>query len=353
MRRVGRASAIGRRIALASACLLLAGTARAATEVVWSGADGVAFRVAIPDAEWRIFTAERVARLAEEEQRLRALVDAMVALEVADAFRRVGERLPAYTDWVYGWLESYVATYMVAERAAELWLGMARDRPAMPLRDAVNEGLNEIVTARFDSLVLRPSAIDQALDGAVARTGTTIAAEWRRVVERDRRAFDELVVRHATAARPAVAGDAVCTISPDLPGLNGHQAAGSDRLQPDQSDLFALRFARPYAARVVIITSRVLSGGGLLASAGAFGLGLGGGPVAATITATAMIWSLDYMVNRIDAASHRGEFEERLVKAIAEAEHDIAGDLRTRASALIGDAYKRAARCPAVASGRS
>ncbi|MCC7273169.1 MAG: hypothetical protein IT561_10925 [Alphaproteobacteria bacterium] len=326
--------------------------APAETAILWSAGDGRTFRVQVPADEWQRFGERRERRIAFEHERLRSMSDTMIALEVAAVFLRLSERIPIYTDWVYGWLESYVATYLVAERAIALWLGLGEGSQPVPLGDAVSQGLHQVVDRRFEEMVVTPAAIDDALEVAVARTGATLSHEWRRVAAADRRELDAFVARHAAGAVsvPAPAGLACTAEVSDLPALSTNGPVAKERLEPDQSDLYAMRFARPYAARITIVGMRVLGGGGVLATAGLLGMGLGGGPIAAAVSGTALIWTLDYLVNRVDAISHRGDFEQRLVAALADTQREIAGEIGAQAAALLDQARDRLTGCVVMAS---
>lgn len=323
-----------------------------AVGVPWIADDGTAFAVMVDGADLEAFQRRRAARLAAEAERIEAEARALARAGANAAFVPLIERVPLFTDWVYGWVESYFAAYLIAERAIErMILGDEQGR-SVGVGAAIEGAFRGVVSERFEQIVIRPVAPRERLQENWRRVSDSLVAEWRDLVARDRELWDEFLFARSQAGLPFAARSpdlTVCALAPDLGDLRVDDERLQHRLDPEQTDLFALRFARPYAARVTVVGLRLAGVGPAFGASGAIGAGLGtvGSFALISTVATATIWSLDYLINRIDEALYRPEFEARLVGALVEAERQEAEDAGARAARALGAAVADLAKCGA------
>ena len=320
-----------------------------AVGVPWVADDGTAFAVMVEGADLRAFLAARAERLSAEADRISAEMEGLAGAGSKSVFVPLIERVPKFTDWVYGWVESYFAAYLIAERAVErLVLGDEQGK-SVGAGAAIEGALRAVVSEKFEQIVVRPVGPEDQLARNRERLGRSVANEWQALLERDRQHWDEFLFARSQAGRPLDDGDAnltICAIVPELTGLPDGEQGLSRQLAPEQADLFAMRFARPFAARISVLGLRLAGVGPTFGAAGAIGAGLGaaGSFAVAWTVATATIWTVDYMINWIDGALYRAEFEALLVGALAEAEAREAHESGAGASRAITVALAHLAR---------
>jgi len=326
-----------------------------AVGVPWLADDGTAFEVVVHAADLDTFLARRTAWLDAERARIRTTVEQLAEVEANAVFVRLIERVPRFTDWVYGWVESYFAAYLIAERAIEQLIFGDEKGNSVAMSDAVAGGFRHVVSEKFEQIVLRPVGPQAALAANWDRLVNEVQREWRGVLARDRELWDEFLFASSKVGRkpdPEVPGAPICAVATGLDRLSLDPERLRERLDPEQADLFALRFARPYAARVTIIGLRFAGLGPTLGTAGAsgaFGVGVGAAGSVALISAavSTAIWVLDYAINVVDEALYRSEFESRVVGALMTAERLEAEESGSRAAAVIDDAITALSRCGA------
>ncbi|MBM3535680.1 MAG: hypothetical protein FJX60_21925 [Alphaproteobacteria bacterium] len=234
------------------------------------------------------------AQIATDRARLHQFADQAVATAVAIEFGAMRLRAPAYADWAYGWVQSYVTSYQIIGRA----LTGALDHwvfggPGSIMDAATNEASN-VVREHFQRLVVQPELTQKALD-----------IEWSRVTDLLNREFDAVEARQS-AALVALTGRWSVTEAQSLRPISE-----VDALSIETPDINAVlvRSARPMAARAGIIALRLTEIGSVAAIVGSLGIsfgpltgivvGVGGGLVIA--------WGIDYVINLIDAELHRDE----------------------------------------------
>ena len=325
--------------------------------VPWQAADGALWHVGLTRASVDAFLAQRETRLLAEQDALVAEVTRAIDAELAVLFGGLLSRLPAYADWVYGWIDSYIAAYRVLGGFAREQLETRGADPAGTL----NAKMQAVAKERFEALVLAPVLQEEALDAASRRLHGLLDHTWRQSLARDEAAWEAFLTGEPSrSARPAPAAsspapphacDAASLAAVDESGRRFFP--GPDRITtPEQSDLLALRFGRPFAARGAILAVRLGMGfGGAAFPAGPLALigQVNPGVVTAVIATTAVLWCGDYLINYIDGALNRATFEAELVDRLSRTQASERAYLARQLAVMITTAYASTLKCsPAV-----
>lgn len=284
----------------------------AAVPLPWIAPDGTAYTVGVPTSALSTFLAQRSIELAAEEKRLAAGTADQIRAENGVVLNRMLARVPAYADWVYGWVESYVAAFRVIGRGVQAWSRSSPGSPQAELMAALSQAMSEVGSAEFERRVIAPAKPASSFETAGRRAGTALASEWQRVLARDRVRWLDLLGAHASTARRAEwPTGSVAACSPELVTGEAHAFdpdAMASKAAAAQQELFALRVTRPFATRLGAIAARLVVGG--LSATGVSVAGIGGattaGGVALSFAATSgVVWSIDYGLNWLDAKLHR------------------------------------------------
>jgi len=254
----------------------------------------------------------RQAALVKEGERLRLLAETAVDTTTRIEFGHMRLRVSAYADWAYGWTSSYVASYQIVYRAIQgAWRHITSDQPGSVLTAMTNEAA-EVVRARFREIVVRPE-----------RTQVTLEREWRQTRDLIDSELSRVGQAQAAALRDlpplAAAAPAVRVVPPRESGLGAVLEAET----PD-IDSVLLRSTRPMATRVGILVLRLTEIGSVAALVGSLGLSLGpiSGVAVGIVVGVGIAWGIDYLINRLDAALHRAEFEQHGLTLVAALEND-------------------------------
>lgn len=299
----------------------------ATVQLPWLAPDGTAYTVGVPLPDLTEFLANRSVALAEEERQLSAGAGDQMRAEGGVVLNRILARVPAYADWVYGWVDSYVAAFRVIGRGVHAWSQSSPGSPQAELMAALSQAMSEIGSAEFERRVLLPAQPAANLETADRRAQSTLASEWQRVLARDRMRWLTLLSAHASAARraewPTTRSATACTaklVAGDVRAFDSGDVAA--KAAAAQQDLFALRVTRPFATRLGAIAARLVVGG--LSATGVSVAGIGGattaGGVALSFVATSgVVWSIDYGLNWLDAELHRDMLIGAIGSAVATA----------------------------------
>jgi len=250
--------------------------------------------------------------LAEERGKLRGLAELAVETTTRIEFGHMRLRVSAYADWAYGWTSSYVASYQIIYRAFQgAWAHVMSDRPGGILAAMTNEAA-DVVRAQFREIVVRPERTQVTLDREWRQARDLVDSELQRVRQAQDVALRDLPARSA-------AGPAARAAPPRESGLGAVLEAET----PD-IDAVLLRSTRPMATRVGILVLRLTEVGSVAALVGSLGVSLGplSGVAVGIVVGVGVAWGLDYLINRLDAALHRTEFEQHGLTLVAALEND-------------------------------
>ncbi|MEO3471874.1 hypothetical protein AAFN86_08415 [Roseomonas sp. CAU 1739] len=300
-------------------------------------------------------TRSAVARSVEDSG---ALMRRVAADAAAARFALAREKVPAFSDWAFDWVQSYINSFRmlgamlrgVADSAAggDLVEGDALvQRMAGPMRQA------------FHQRVLAPSGLAEGLAADAAHAASLLELFWARGLADAVRPIIE-----ARAAPPGPAAPrldlavAVRGLAAELAPLGG-SATGGGGAEPgsDPTSVF-VHSMRPMAARLSAVALRASEAGSLLAAGGAVGFAVGGAPglVLGTAGGVGLYWTIDWGLNRVDAALNRSDFEAKALQAIdrAEAASIQALEAAARAALLARQPAidPRITGCPPAAGGR-
>ena len=270
------------------------------------------------------------ASLREEMARLEATALRLLADAAATRLAAARERVPAFGDWAYDWVQSYVTAYRVLLMAAKgLVVGVA-EGGAESLTDRITEAMALPVRDAFRHRVLDPALPPEVMEADLRRAGAVVAEAWRTALDAaaaQAEAWPPAALPHPTrdvaaldlaaAAMPFDAELAALPV-PDAVALIVEEGA-------DAGSVF-LRSMRPMAARLGAVAVRVSEAGSIVATGGAFGYALAGVPGVAVGAAggIGLSWGIDWLFNRVDAAFNRRAFEAQALAAIGRAEHRLA-----------------------------
>ncbi len=274
----------------------------------------------------RLAAAEAV--LAEEAARLPGVAARLMQDAAAARFAMAREQVPAYGAWAYDWVQSYVASYRVLWR---LGVGLAGSvAEDVPVLERIAVEIAQPMREAFRERVLAPTEVDGRLGDDLAHAGRVVDGAWAAALGS---------VAQALRSQPAVPGMAVALLDLGAAGLPMTPSlvalAPADPLDLVVGDgtgppAIFLRSMRPMAARLGAVAVRASEAGSLIAAGGTFGFALGGtaGVVVGMAGGVGVSWGIDWLINRIDAALNRTEFEAQALVAIALAEARIVAQAR-------------------------
>lgn len=275
------------------------------------------------------------AELHEEAQRLAAKAGRMMADAAAARLAEARERVPAFGEWAYGWVQSYVTSYRVLGRLLHGLAVSAQAGPDDALAQRLLEEVSQPMREAFGQRVLPPGLVE-GLATDMRHTAAVLDQAWQAALGR---AAAELAAAPPASATAAVRLDLATAGHSLLPGLamapQGVTAFGVGA--PADASAAVLRAVRPMAARAGAAVLRASEAGSIVAAAGALGYALGGisGVVVGAVTGMGVSWTLDWGLSRVDSALHRSGFEAEALAALDQAERDLAEDARALAATAL------------------
>jgi hypothetical protein len=358
-----------RAIGWIAACLLVVGPAGPIAgpatgdlpqiELAWTAPDRSVFAVDVPITSFADFLATREAELRQESARTAELAGAALRFHADGVLSRLMLRLPDYVDWVYGWVDSYIAAFKVIGRGTKIWARADAGAPDAKPMTALSAAMREVGRAELEQRVVRPVDPGAGIEAALAHVDAVLAAEWGRVIARDQGRWRTLVAAHGQSARQAaptarnnVTGcDAVPTSAEkpalDIAGLSASAMAA-------QEQLYLWRVTRPFATRLGALATRLAIGGASLTGTSIVGLGsptTAGGAALSFAATSGVVWSLDYGLNLLDDALHRDALTGQVSVALATAWQQrvdaLATAVREAVRARFAELSDCAARFPA------
>ncbi|WP_431285188.1 hypothetical protein ACQW02_10485 [Humitalea sp. 24SJ18S-53] len=274
------------------------------------------------------------AALEAEAARLPGVAARLMQDAASARFAVAREQVPAYSAWAYDWVQSYVTSYRVLWRLGKGLAGSVADEA--PVLERIGQEISEPMRQAFRERVLAPTEVDGRLADDLEHAGHIVDAAWAAALAG---AGVLLATGSPVLASPVVPGLAMAvTARFDLAAAGVPMTPALVALAPDdpldlvigdgsEPPAIFLRSMRPMAARMGAVAVRASEAGSLIAAGGTFGFAVGGAPGVAVGVAggVGLSWGIDWLLNRIDAALNRTEFEAQALAAIATAETRIAG----------------------------
>lgn len=315
-------------------------------ELHWTAPDRTEFTVQVAEEDFATFLRRRAPMLAAEGERVAGIADMGLAAESGPVLNALLMRVPDYIDWVYGWIDGYVAAFRVIGRTAQsLSTGPSDSGPLASFSDA----MRHVANAELERLVVEPVQPDDRIGAVLARLDAILADEWRRILDRDQSRWLDLLRAHAGSARRASKGTypgaSGCAAPPPIAsGAELDTSALAEAAVGEQTELYVWRVTRPFATRLGALATRLAIGGASLTGGGIMGLGgfgAGGAAIASFAATSGAVWSVDYGLNLLDDVLHRdllsAQVTERLVAAMEVQEQRLSVHARTRIDAAVAE----------------
>ena len=322
-----------------------------AVRLLWNAPAGGTFAIEVPTSDLVGFLDAREAALDGELARLAAIGSGTLDSEIGGAITELMVRVPAYVDWVYNWIDGYIAAFRVLGRGGHAWFAAEKVGTAA-LVPSITEAMHEVSAEQLDRLVVRPVDPAARLQKAFSRVDSILADEWRSVVARDQARWLDFLRAHVETARSAplaAEGTSVgCMAEPpageplplDVAGLTAAPAAGED-------PLYYWRITRPFATRLGALAIRLAIGTASLTGGSVVGLGstTSAGTALSFLATSGVVWSIDYGLNELDGLLHRDLLTAQVSVALADAMRREEVKLTSEQRARIERAFALLAAC--------
>lgn len=296
-----------------------------------------------PEPELAEFRRAEAGRISADRLRVEQLVRRTLGTGVSLSFGEVRQRVPAYGDWAYGWVESYVTSYELVIRGllAGVQAGAAPWDPEV--RAAIAGAARRFVFNRFDQLVVRPARLPERLHEEWAAATSLAESEWGVARARSRAAVARFLGEHC----PEVPGPATADGDggPSLRTASGRPLASAGTIEgiyrldgAGDAETIFLRSTRPFGARLAIMLARLTEAGSAIAVGGIFGIGGLTGPISGFVGVLATVWTLDWAINRGDELIHRASMEQELQGLVGDIEQEMLRGMETLFAESLGAA---------------
>lgn len=285
------------------------------------------------------------AALEEEAERLADMASRLMTDAAAARLAEARERVPAFGDWAYGWVQSYVTSYRVLGRVLRGLAAPAEGEKGLAAR-LVQEAAQPMREG-FAERVL-PADLTAGLEEDLRHAAILLEQAWRAALARAAAEFDATPPARGAQAVPrpdlAAAGHSVAN---DIATAAGDLVAVAEE-DPSEALGALLRSARPMAGRAGAAVLRAGESGSAIAAAGALGYALGGlpGVLVGAAGGIGVSWTVDWGLSRLDAALHRDAFEAQALARLDAMEQQIAAQSARRVVDVL--AQRRAALRPAM-----
>ncbi len=299
-----------------------------------------AFRLTVPRSALAAFLEERGAALeAERDAMLRRATEAL-AHEYAAFEAALIRGLPDFTDWAYGWVESYVTAYVVLGEVIGQQVAPGPDG-RMPPWQSYRAALDGVVADRFEALILRPADLPAWRTRAQARLDAVLRDAWSASLLAEGEAWERFLVQQGRITGRGVPSPG-CTISPPAVTLPVPMPAS-----PDQPALMTLRAARPFAGRGALLALRLGSGAGAAELTGLLGTvvqpSISG--IASLASGFLTLWIGDWLLSQLDGALHRGNFTAAVSEAVVAQRAAAEAETRAALEAALDTAFASRRGC--------
>jgi len=325
------------------------------TIFAWRDGQGALRRAGIDAARYDEFVAATRRQFEAGQQALAAARSKRLRIGLAPLFDEIDERVADYADWAFNWWTSWI---LLARTFGWMWDGVTSGAP-LTLPDRVQVQLVAAVQEQFVGRVLQPPVLEPKIDAVLHGTlvgmredllgdcakyqpilADFVRREAQRVERRDPAQGwipDPLWDRSAATFQPLCDPGAVVddnALRAEFPVLLELKTADSPVADSPVNDVI-LRLARPFATKLIsfivlpVIIAAILGGillplfSQLPSVLANVITGVLTGALGALIIGSAASASVDWVLNRTDAAFNRAGFEATVRKAIIAVERDF------------------------------
>jgi len=339
----------------APAGALAAEPAGSYTIFAWRDGKGALRRAAIDTAHYDEFVAATRRQFEADQQSLAAKRSNRLRAGLAPLFDEIDERVSGYSDWAFNWWTSWI---LLARTFGWTWDGVTSGSP-LTLPDRVQTQLVAAVQEQFIGRVVKPIVLEPKIDAALHGTLAALREDLVGSCVKYQQVFADFVRREAQRVerqdpaqgwipdplwnRGAASFQPLCdpdraiddrALHAEFPVLLELKTADSPVAESPVNDVI-LRLARPFATKLIsfivlpVIIAAILGGillplfsqlPGVLANVIT---GVLTGALGALIIGFAASASVDWALNRTDAALNRAGFEATVRKAIISMERDF------------------------------
>jgi hypothetical protein len=316
----------------------------------WRDAGGVPYRAAIDTARYQAFVATTRRQVDADRQSLAAARRNRLRPALAPLFEEIDERVSGYADWAFDWWTSWI---LLGRTFEWTWDGLISGS-LLTVPDKVQTQLVAAVQYQFIARVLQPQVLEPKIDAALHRTLVAMREDVLGDCIKSQKEFADFVQREAQRVerrdpaqgwvpdpqwdRSAATFQPLCdpkeaiddtALRAQFPVLLELKSADSPVNE------VILRLARPFATKLIsfivlpVIIAAILGGillplfgrlPGVLANVVT---GVLTGALGALIIGFAASASVDWALNRTDAALNRAGFEASVRKAIISVEREF------------------------------
>jgi hypothetical protein len=325
------------------------------TIFTWRDGKGALRRAGIDTARYDEFVATTRRQFEADQQSLAAARANRLRAGLAPLFDEIDERVSGYADWTFNWWTSWI---LLARTFGWTWDGLTSGSP-LTLPDRVQAQLVAAVQEQFIGRVVEPVVLEPKIDAALHGTLLALREDLQGGCARYQRAFADFVRREAQRVerqdpaqgwipdplwdRSAATFQSLCdpdraiddrALHAEFPVLLELKTADNPIAESPVNDVI-LRMARPFATKLIsfivlpVIIAAVLGGillplfsqlPGVLANVVT---GILTGALGALIIGFGASASVDWALNRTDAALNRAGFEATVRKAVISVERDF------------------------------
>ena len=316
----------------------------------WRDDKGALYRAAIARDRYDAFVAGERARLDADARALAAAQDNSLRAGLAPVFRAIDDRVPVYANWVFDWWTSWI---LLGHTFGWTWDEL-RHGYILSAPDRVEARLVEAIRRQFVARVLDPKATEPRVGAVLDHSFAAMRDGLARDCATYQAAFDSFVRREASRVErqaPAQgwvpeplwrAGNAsfgpICRLpaNSDAAGLRAKfiELIESNTANSPITDV-VVRMARPFATKLIsfvalpVIVAAILGGlilplfrllPGVLSG---IVIGVLTGALGGLVIGFAASASVDWLLNRTDAALNRPGFEIDVRRAVVAGQSDF------------------------------
>lgn len=318
---------------------------------VWRDGEGGLRRAGIDTERYNAFVAATRRQIAEDQRALTQARGTRLRGELAPLFAQIDDRVSGYADWVFNWWTSWILLGRTFEWTAE---GLTTGSP-LTLPDRVQTQLVGAIQQQFISRVLDPQVLEPKIDAALHGAVVAMREDLLRDCAKYQQSFAALIRSDARNVErrdpaqgwipdPSWGRNGAATFRPLCDGAGAIDEAALRAqfpvlLEPTPPDSpvndVIVRMARPFATKLIsfvvlpVIVAAILGGillplfgqlPGVLAN---IVTGVLTGAVGALMIGLGASASVDWLLNRTDAALNRAGFEATVRKAVVAMESDF------------------------------
>jgi hypothetical protein len=337
----------------AASPLTVASAAEAAgpsyTIFLWRDGTGALRRAGIDTARYDTFVTATRSQIEENRRSLAVARGNRLRAELAPLFERIDDRVAGYADWVFNWWTSWILLGRTFQ-----WTGNGLATGSLlTLPDRVQAQLVAAVQRQFVTRVVEPRVLEPQVDAALHRAVVGMREDLLADCEKYQQSFADFirstarqVERHDPAQgwipdplweRGAATFQPLCDRvgAIDEKALRAQFPVLLELKAADPVDDVIVRLARPFATKLIsfvvlpVIVATILGGillplfSQLPSVLANIVTGMLTGAVGALLIGFAASASVDWVLNRTDAALNRPGFEASVRKAIISMERDF------------------------------